>query len=98
MSFPKKFEEFDLDFSLAQHVQSTRRKLYQAEAIIRGTLAILRTISDHEKKLYDLSLIPSSVHLIFLCEIENITRDISSHCNSVQELIRMSDDIKLMAS
>jgi hypothetical protein len=96
ISSRKQLREFDIDFSVAQHVQSIRKRLYHAQTILDGTQAVLRTIADHSEKLRDLAVCSSSAHQGFVCKINNISGEIRSHKSTTHELLKLSDDIQSM--
>jgi len=95
-SVPKAFIEFDVDFSVAQQLQSIRRKLIHAEAILGGMQALMAAIMDHARKLWELGGVSRPAHHTFLCEVEGIGGEIRSHSTTARELVAQSGDIQSM--
>ncbi|RYP90029.1 hypothetical protein DL770_003874 [Monosporascus sp. CRB-9-2] len=92
----KPVKDFLLNFSLKQQIHTVRRKLRRAHAILCNTLKTLSRIGAHENALAVTSTIAPSTHVDFQQELHNLPMDIENYKQTVQKLLSVSKDTRLV--
>lgn len=96
LAFPGKYEEFGVDFSTTQRLQSLICRLNQARTIIATTIDVTETICRHSQSLRLFAKISPHVEQVFQNELQQITLDMRNHARVVEELLRLSENIRLL--
>lgn len=98
IAISKPYSEFRLDLSSKQRVHSLRRKLFHANSILLNTQDLLEKIRIYENKLVRTWKLPISAHEDFQCQLENMLGELMNHTHTMQKLMDVSHDIRLMVS
>lgn len=95
---PNPYQKFKIDFSHEQKLQDSRAKLSHALTILTNMKDTLGLIGDHSKAMVNSQSIPAAEHTGFQRDLDNLSRDIQCYIRTSKKLLRMSDDLKSMAS
>lgn len=95
---PNPYQKFKVDFSHEQKLQDARGKLSHALTILTNMRDTLGLIGDHSKAMVNSKSIPAAEHIYFQRDLDNLSQDIQCYIRTSEKLLRMSDDLKSMAS
>ncbi|OCK78362.1 hypothetical protein K432DRAFT_427331 [Lepidopterella palustris CBS 459.81] len=96
VTLPRKYKEYEVDFSLSQKIQTIRRKLSNVLAILETTIDTISTILQYSDALQEIASIDLNVHTAFRGHMQHITNDLRNHSRTVKKLLTFSDDIRLL--
>jgi hypothetical protein len=95
-AFPGKYEEFGVDFTVIQKLQSLRCRLNEARSIIGTTIDITTALCDHSAALQPFTTISPLLERNFQNEMRQVSFDLRNYARTVEEMFRFSEDIRLM--
>jgi hypothetical protein len=81
---------------LNQNVHWLRRKLYRVDTILAGATRVLKTLSGHADSIRGGARVSEPSHVAFEIEVTGALREFESHKSMLDELLRISSDIKSM--
>lgn len=95
---PNPYRKFKIDFSHEQQLQNSRGKLSHALNILTNMKDTVSLIGEHSKAMVHSKSIPESEQREFQRDLDNLSREIQCYIQTSGKLLRMSDDLKSMAS
>ncbi|CAG9998452.1 unnamed protein product [Clonostachys byssicola] len=96
IAFSKPLRDFKLRFSSIQRIHNIRQKIEHASLILTNTLQTVTTIQAHEELMGADLQIAKYARNEFITELSNIENDLRNFQTTVQKLLALSMDVRLI--